>query len=73
MENNIEEKIKEAAKSIFLKKGYRETKMAAIAAEVGLTRPTMHYYFRTKERLFQVVFSTLETKYHRPNDLSIDT
>ena len=33
--------------------------MADIAAEVGLTRPAMHYYFRTKERLFQAVFGDI--------------
>jgi AcrR family transcriptional regulator len=33
--------------------------MADIAAEVGLTRPAMHYYFRTKERLFQAIFGDI--------------
>ena len=33
--------------------------MSDIAAEVGLTRPAMHYYFRTKERLFQAVFGDI--------------
>ena len=55
----MEHKIIEAAKSTFLKKGYKDTNMADIAAEVGLTRPAMHYYFRTKERLFQAVFGDI--------------
>lgn len=33
--------------------------MSDIAAAVGLTRPAMHYYFRTKERLFQAVFGDI--------------
>ena len=33
--------------------------MADIAAEVGLTRPAMHYYFRTKELLFQAIFGDI--------------
>ena len=55
----MEHKIIEAAKATFLKKGYKDTNMAEIAAEVGLTRPAMHYYFRTKERLFQAVFGDI--------------
>lgn len=33
--------------------------MSDIATEVGLTRPAMYYYFRTKERLFQAVFGDI--------------
>ncbi len=57
--DTIERKILDAAKRAFLKKGFLETNMAEIAAEVGLTRPAMHYYFRTKERLFQAVFGEI--------------
>lgn len=59
MEQNIEQKIIEAARSTFLKNGYNETNMSDIASEVGLTRPAMHYYFRTKERLFQAVLGDI--------------
>lgn len=59
MEQNIETRITEAAKEIFLKKGYKETNMNDIASAVGLTRPALHYYFRTKERLFQAVFGDI--------------
>lgn len=55
----MEQKIIEAAKATFLKKGFKDTNMSDIAAEVGLTRPAMHYYFRTKERLFQAVFGDI--------------
>ena len=55
----MENKIIQAAKETFLKKGYKETNMSDIAAAVGLTRPAMHYYFRTKERLFQAVFGDI--------------
>ncbi len=59
METNIESKIIEAARATFLKNGFSGTSMSDIAAEVGLTRPAMHYYFRTKERLFQAVFGSI--------------
>lgn len=55
----MEQRIIQAAKETFLKKGYKETNMGDIAAAVGLTRPAMHYYFRTKERLFQAVFGDI--------------
>ena len=55
----MEQKIIKAAKATFLKKGFKDTNMSDIAAEVGLTRPAMHYYFRTKERLFQAVFGDI--------------
>ena len=55
----MEQKIIQAARETFLKKGYKETNMSEIAAAVGLTRPAMHYYFRTKERLFQAVFGDI--------------
>ena len=51
----MEEKIIAVAKQVFLEKGYEMTSMSDIAARVGINRPTLHYYFRTKERLFQAV------------------
>lgn len=56
---DIEQKIIEAAKSLFIEKGFAETSMSEIAARVGINRPVLHYYFRTKERLFQVVFGMI--------------
>lgn len=57
--DTVERKILDAAKKTFLNKGFQKANMADIAAEVGLTRPAMNYYFRTKERLFQAVFSEI--------------
>ncbi|MBP5590093.1 MAG: helix-turn-helix transcriptional regulator [Bacteroidales bacterium] len=38
----MEQKIVSAAKKLFLEKGYEETNMTDIAAEVGINRPTLH-------------------------------
>ena len=57
--NTMENKIIEAAKQIFVLKGYEATTMADIAAEVGISRSSMHYYFRTKETVFQAIFLKL--------------
>jgi len=49
--------IKEAAKKVFLLNGLKGARMQTIADEAGINRAMLHYYFRTKERLFEVIFS----------------
>lgn len=56
---NHETKIIETAKRLFIEKGYVETNMSDIAAEAGINRPTLHYYFRTKDKMFQAVFGDI--------------
>ncbi len=51
----IELHIIEAARQIFMEKGFEATSMGDIAAAVGINRPNLHYYFRTKERLYETV------------------
>jgi AcrR family transcriptional regulator len=51
-----EEKILEAAKKIFHRKGYDGARMQEIADEAGINKALLHYYFRTKENLFNAVF-----------------
>ena len=55
---NLETKIIEVAKQQFIENGFAET-MSDIAAKVGINRPGLHYYFRTKERMFQAVFGEI--------------
>ena len=52
-------RIIEAAKQVFVRKGYEATTMSDIAAEVGISRTAMHYYFRTKELMFEAIFVQL--------------
>lgn len=55
--NNILEKsILEAAERLFLEKGFAHTTTTMIAREVGCNQSLIHYYFRSKEKLFQLVF-----------------
>ncbi|MBS7198061.1 MAG: TetR/AcrR family transcriptional regulator [Bacteroidales bacterium] len=56
---NLETKIIEVAKQQFIENGFAETSMSDIAAKVGINRPGLHYYFRTKERMFQAVFGEI--------------
>ena len=55
----IEERILDAAKELFIERGFYETHMGDIAKKVGITRPALHYYFRTKETVFQAVFGPI--------------
>lgn len=55
----MENKIIDAARAVFIEKGYSETSMSEIAARVGINRPGLHYYFRTKDKMFQAVFGNI--------------
>ncbi len=57
--SGIEAKIIETARRMFVENGFEETSMSDIAAKVGINRPTLHYYFRTKDKMFQAVFEQI--------------
>jgi len=54
-----EDKIFEAATRVFTEKGFDGARMHEIAEEAGINKALLHYYFRTKEKLFDAVFSKL--------------
>ena len=56
---DMESRIIEAAKQVFVRKGYEATKMGDVALEVGISRTALHYYFLTKEMLFDAIFGQL--------------
>ena len=56
VQSSTEEKILEAAKEVFHKKGFDGTRMQEIADEAGINKALLHYYFRSKENLFDAVF-----------------
>lgn len=60
--NETEARIITAAKALFIEKGYTDTSICEIAAAAGINRPALHYYFRTKERLFRAVFGPIVQK-----------
>lgn len=57
--NDLERQIIDTAQQIFIEKGFAGTSMSDIAATVGINRPTLHYYFRTKDKMFKAVFSSI--------------
>jgi AcrR family transcriptional regulator len=52
---STEEKIIEAAKKVFFKKGLSGARMQDIADEAGINKALLHYYFRSKEKLFEII------------------
>ncbi len=57
--NDLERQIIETAQQLFIEKGFAGTSMSDIAATVGINRPTLHYYFRTKDKMFKAVFGSI--------------
>jgi TetR/AcrR family transcriptional regulator len=55
--DNTEDKILEAAQTIFIQKGMDGARMQEIANEAGINKALLHYYFRTKQKLFEAIFS----------------
>lgn len=53
---STEEKIKEAAKNVFVRNGYAGARMQDIADEAGINKALLHYYYRSKEKLFELIF-----------------
>jgi len=54
-ELSTEERIMEAARTVFMKKGYSATRTRDIAEEAGINLALLNYYFRSKEKLFEIV------------------
>ncbi|MBV6647378.1 MAG: TetR/AcrR family transcriptional regulator [Cyclobacteriaceae bacterium] len=52
---STEEKIKHAAARVFTRKGYAATKTRDIAEEAGINIASLHYYYRSKDRLFELI------------------
>ncbi len=55
-DQSTEEKILAAARKAFLSKGLAGARMQDIADEAGINKALLHYYFRSKEKLFEMIF-----------------
>jgi AcrR family transcriptional regulator len=54
--HNTENEILDAAEKLFLKKGFALTSTTEIAKEAGCNQAMVHYYYRTKEKLFTRIY-----------------
>lgn len=57
VDTSTEEKIKNAARTVFYKKGYAATRTRDIAEEAGINLALLNYYFRSKEKLFNIIMT----------------
>jgi AcrR family transcriptional regulator len=53
---STEEKIFNAARIVFQKKGFAGARMQEIADEAGINKAMLHYCFKNKQQLFEAVF-----------------
>lgn len=58
-----ENKILEAARKEFETKGYVGTRMQEIADAAGISKASLHYYFRSKDKLFEKIFEQALEEY----------
>lgn len=54
-DDSTEDKIKAAARKLFTQKGFSATKTRDIANEAGINLALLNYYFRSKEKLFEII------------------
>lgn len=54
-DTSTEEKIKNAAYAVFHRKGFAATRTRDIAEEAGINLALLNYYFRSKQKLFEIV------------------
>jgi TetR/AcrR family transcriptional regulator len=55
-DKTTEEKIMEAARKVFVRKGMYGARMQDIADEAGINKALVHYYYKNKQKLFEEIF-----------------
>lgn len=53
---STEQKVLDAARRVFHHRGFTGARMEEIANKAGINKALLHYYYRSKERLFDEVF-----------------
>lgn len=61
-DRQTEEKIFESATEVFTEKGMDGARMQDIADHAGINKSLLHYYYRTKDHLFNAVFEMIARK-----------
>lgn len=69
MKTNKKEDILKCALELFSQKGYEAVSPNEIVEKVGVTKPTMYYFFKSKEGLFDEL---LKINYQKLDDLFTD-
>jgi AcrR family transcriptional regulator len=61
---STEEAILEAAREVFMQKGFAAARMCDIAKSANINQALLHYYFRKKDKLFEIIFEQESRKFH---------
>ncbi|MBL7807814.1 MAG: TetR/AcrR family transcriptional regulator [Saprospiraceae bacterium] len=61
-QDSTEQKIFDAAHEIFTQKGMDGAKMQEIADKAGINKALLHYYYRSKEKLYEAVVKAVMAK-----------
>jgi TetR/AcrR family transcriptional regulator len=61
-DGETEQRILDAARTVFLRRGTAGARMQEIAQEAGVNQALLHYYFRSKEGLSSAVFRQIATR-----------
>jgi AcrR family transcriptional regulator len=56
MKQDVEKKIIDAARELFYEKGFTGVTVRDIASKAEVNLALLHYYFRTKDKIFEIVF-----------------
>ena len=59
MNQTAEDKIKQAALRVFIQKGSANCTSREIAKEAGMNVALVNYYFRSKSKLFAIIFESV--------------
>jgi TetR/AcrR family transcriptional regulator len=58
-DSSTEERILAAAQKVFINKGMAGARTQDIADEAGINKALLHYYFKSKEQLFETIFNRI--------------
>lgn len=61
-DNLTEDRIFESATDVFVEKGMDGARMQDIADRAGINKSLLHYYYRSKDKLFSAVFEKIAMK-----------
>ena len=61
-DTSTEQRIFDAAMEVFIARGYDGTRMQEIADKAGINKALLHYYFRSKDQLFEAVFAKVASR-----------
>ena len=61
--NPTQQRILEAATQIFMERGYTGARMQAVADAAGINKAMLHYYFKNKDSLFQMILVEAMSKF----------